>query len=246
MTPKPFGAKPLYVQLRDALLARVAAGQWKPGDAIPNEIEIAREYGLSAGTVRKSLDWMEAARIIVRRQGRGTFVCDPSSEEFVNWYERLRDAEGLPVIDAIGESKVSEAEADSWECARLHLAPGSVVRRTQRVRTEGGVPYLLERSTVPVALFPLPEADRDKDYPLLELAQICGVILGKGEERISTQLAGPELAEGLECGEDEPLLRLDRIVYTITGQPAKWRVGHCKLNGKYYSASIGPDSQGNI
>jgi DNA-binding GntR family transcriptional regulator len=101
---------------------------------------------------------------------------------------------------------------------------------------------MLERSTVPVALFPLKEAQQGKDYPLLELAKICGVILGKGEERISTHIAGPDLAQDLKCDASDPLLRLDRIVYTITGQPAKWRVGHCKLNGKYYSASIGPES----
>ena len=76
MLQKKFTAQPLYVQLREALTRRIATGEWPPGEAIPNEIAIGREFGLSAGTVRKALDWMEQARLVSRQQGRGTFVID--------------------------------------------------------------------------------------------------------------------------------------------------------------------------
>ena len=68
-----FSTRPLYLQLHDAPTERVASGQWKPRQALPNEGELAREFDVSVGTMRKALDLMEAERLVTRRQGRGTF-----------------------------------------------------------------------------------------------------------------------------------------------------------------------------
>jgi GntR family transcriptional regulator len=62
----------LYLQVAAALAERVASGQWQPGFPIPNETDLAREFGVSAGTMRRALDKLEADRIVARRQGRGT------------------------------------------------------------------------------------------------------------------------------------------------------------------------------
>ena len=77
MASHSFSTKPLYLQLRDALSERVATGQWQPGACIPNEHELAREFNVSTGTMRKALGIMEDEHLIARRQGRGTFVNDP-------------------------------------------------------------------------------------------------------------------------------------------------------------------------
>jgi GntR family transcriptional regulator len=70
MPTSHFSTRPLYLQLRDALAERVAAGEWKPGTAIPNESDLAREFGVSAGTMRKALDLLEDEHLVTRRQGR--------------------------------------------------------------------------------------------------------------------------------------------------------------------------------
>ena len=77
--PERFFTQPLYLQLRDALAERIARGEWKPGIAIPGEGDLARQLGVSKGTVRKSLDLLESEGLLSRRQGRGTFVIDPAS-----------------------------------------------------------------------------------------------------------------------------------------------------------------------
>jgi GntR family transcriptional regulator len=236
---RTLSTQPLYLQLRDVLVARISSGSWKPGHALPNEIDLSREYSLSAGTVRKALDWMEDAKLVSRQQGRGTFVRDPSSEEFVNWYERLRKADGTPVADHIADANVTEVEADAYACARLQLPPGAQVRRSKRTRTLDGLPYIVETSVVPCALFPM---HGTKDHSLLELAKLCGVLLGKGEERISAESASGKVAATLRCAVGEPVLRLDRLVWTIDAKPAEWRVGVCKMVGNYYAASIGPNN----
>ena len=65
---------PLYQRLKDAFAARIAQGEWRPGAAIPPEVELAVEYGVALGTVRKAIDGLVQEGLIDRRQGRGTFV----------------------------------------------------------------------------------------------------------------------------------------------------------------------------
>jgi len=80
MAPRDkFSIEPLYVQVRNLLAQRLASGVWPPGSVLPNEMELARELGVSSGTVRKALDSLESDRLVVRRQGRGTFVVDQAS-----------------------------------------------------------------------------------------------------------------------------------------------------------------------
>src|SRR6188474_3550536 len=97
-----FSTRPLYLQLRDALAERIAHGEWKPGTAIPNESDLAREFGVSSGTMRKALDLMEGEHLLTRRQGRGTFVNDQSSEELAERFSNIHAAEGERIA---GESK---------------------------------------------------------------------------------------------------------------------------------------------
>src|SRR5262245_16436533 len=82
--------QPLYLQLRDALAERIARGEWQPGTAIPNEATLAQEMGVSPGTMRKSLDLLEGERLLIRRQGRGTFVTDPGSQGLTQRFNNFR------------------------------------------------------------------------------------------------------------------------------------------------------------
>ena len=93
-----FSTRPLYLQLRDALAERIAHGEWKPGNAIPNESDLAREFGVSSGTMRKALDMMEGEHLLTRRQGRGTFVNDQSSDEMAMRFNNVRSKDGQRVV----------------------------------------------------------------------------------------------------------------------------------------------------
>lgn len=236
---KAFLVRPLYAQLSFALVERLKEGKWRAGDALPNEAELSREYNLSQGTVRKALDWMEENRLIVRHQGRGTFVCDPASDEIHRLYERLCDSGGAPVAMLPDGMTTSEAEASDHECRRLGLRPGAKVRRTKRVRSISDAPCIIETSVVPAALFPLPEAEITSCDTLLDLAKRCGVLLGKGEERITAVAATDEAAAALACEPGEPLLHLDRVVYTLDMQPAEWRTALCRSTAVHYVAPVG-------
>src|SRR5688572_14239936 len=81
--------KPLYLQVKDVLVERLAAGEWSPGGAIPSELELAAQYGVSHGTVRKAIDALADDNLVVRRQGKGTFVAT-HTEEAQSTYRFLR------------------------------------------------------------------------------------------------------------------------------------------------------------
>src|SRR3954447_19432566 len=65
---------PLYQQIKGLLLRSLQAGEWKPGEAIPSEMDLAARFRVSQGTVRKAIDELAADNLLVRRQGKGTFV----------------------------------------------------------------------------------------------------------------------------------------------------------------------------
>ena len=91
----------LYLQVRDALAERIAGGEWKPGSAIPNEGDLSRQFGVSAGTMRKALEVLEDERLLTRRQGRGTFVNDQTSDELAVRYSNLRTPGGERIVGQV-------------------------------------------------------------------------------------------------------------------------------------------------
>src|SRR5690349_10497376 len=111
----PFSTRPLYLQVRDLLASRIAAGDWRPGGTLPNEVELARELNVSPGTVRKALDQMEDEHLVFRRQGRGTFVADQSSEELAVRFTNIRTSQGSRISGHVSGSKVTVAKASELE-----------------------------------------------------------------------------------------------------------------------------------
>ena len=85
----PPAYSPLYLQIKAMLVASLAAREWPPGSAIPSELELAARYGVSQGTVRKAIDALAADNLVVRRQGKGTFVAT-HTEEATSTFRFLR------------------------------------------------------------------------------------------------------------------------------------------------------------
>src|SRR5262245_61678184 len=200
-----FSTRPLYLPVRDALAARLAMGEGEPHTAIPNEGDLAREFGVSSGTMRKALDMMESERLLTRRQGRGTFVNDQASDELAVRYSNIRTSDGERVTSDTNVLQVSQGTANPAECARLRLKSDDRVWRIQRLRAYKGKPFMLEEVVLPAALFPGLDEQKDFSQRIVVLAQQFGILLGKGEERISIAAASPEVAQSLNLEAGAPL-----------------------------------------
>jgi GntR family transcriptional regulator len=233
-----FSVRPLYMQARDAVAERIAAGEWKPRTAIPNESDLARAFGVSPGTMRKALDLLEAERLLTRRQGRGTFVNDQASEELAVRYSNIRARDGQHVGGEVQLLDLSEGPASRNECMRLRMRTHERAHRIRRLRLSEGKPYMLEEVAMPAALFPGLSGHEQPSHRIVVLAQQFGILLGKGEERITITGASPEVATALQVAPAAPILILDRLVYTLDGRPAEWRVGQCHLGDKHYRADF--------
>src|SRR5918912_1275476 len=119
-TVGPLGYRPLYRQVRELLVRRLAEGVWQPGQLLPSEGQLAAELGVSQGTVRKALDALTAERLLVRRQGRGTFVAEHDEHGTFHFFKLMPDA-GTPSFPESRVVRVREAPADARERERLDL-----------------------------------------------------------------------------------------------------------------------------
>jgi len=233
-----FSTRPLYLQVKDMLIERIAMGTWKPGAAIPNEIELSRELGISVGTVRKALDEMENERLISRRQGRGTFVIDQTSTESALRFTSFHTERGERIAGDVQSCAVVPATASETEASRLQLRKGEPVFRLQRVRTVNDLPFILEESTVPQSRFPGLADEADVPPSIVVLAHRYGALLTRAEERISVCGAEARLAHTLRVAEGTPLLSIDCVVYAIDGRPVEWRLAYCNMRSNYYLSEI--------
>jgi GntR family transcriptional regulator len=188
--------------------------------------------------MRKALDLMEGDRLLTRRQGRGTFVNDQSSDELAMRFTNIRGENGERVIGDVRTSDLAESTASETECRRLKLRAEDAVYRVRRVRSQQSKPFMVEDVVLPVALFPGLAQRKVAALRIISLAQEFGILLGKAQESIRTGTASADVAATLNLAPDSPVLRLDRIIMTLDGRPAEWRVAHCHLGGKHYLAEI--------
>jgi GntR family transcriptional regulator len=239
MIANRFSTRPLYLQIRDALVERISSGEWKPGATLPNEADLARAFGVSLGTIRKALDFMETERLLTRRQGSGTFVNDQASDELVTRFDNIRAANGEHIDADVKTAAMSEGMANELECARLSLQPSHRAYRIRRVHLHNGRPFLVEETAMPAELFPGLTEKTHVPHRIVVLAQQYGILLGKAAERISIGTAEASITTALNLAEGSPVLVMDRVVVALGGRPIEWRVGYCHFTaGGYYLATM--------
>lgn len=240
-TPLPATPKPLYVQVGEGLIQRIVSGEWGPGELLPSEAKLAAEYGVHQGTVRKALETMEAQRLLVRLQGKGTFVSDASTrhEAFRFFRIRPRSEDGTtgPLIQpATKILSCTTRKASRAERAKLQLGDGETqVVRLQRLRLFDAKPVIVEHIAMSADRFPgleamLNQLRPDTNYGLLE--QKYRVLINRVTERLSAVAASTQDAKLLAVPESTPLLQIERIAFSLDSQPVEVRVSRC-LNEAY-------------
>jgi GntR family transcriptional regulator len=234
-------ARPLYAQVKDALIRRLVDSDWKPGQALPNEFALAAEYGVSQGTMRRALDELAQARLVVRRQGKGTFVAEHTRERALFHFLHLESDSGE---GAQPESRVLSVKAGAptrEEARRLALPALARIVRLSRVRLLDGRATIVERLVVPAARFPgLEKMDRTElPNELYALYQTSwGVSVARAVERLKAVPAGPEDSGLLGVKPGTPLLEIDRLASALDGRPCELRLSRCLTDRHRYVSEI--------
>lgn len=233
-----FSHRPLYLQVRDMLFKRIESGAWKASEPIPSEALLAREWGVSLGTVRKALSHLEKERLLIRRQGRGTFVVDQTSGEMAVRFSNLRDLEGARILGDVLQSTVTRGSPGAEEREELQLEPNAVVLRIERIRQYADRPFMTEVVVLPEARFPSLKGREEFPPRIVVLAQENGLLLSKAREAASAVPAPRAVAHALAIAEGTPILRLVRTVYARRDLPIEWRLAFCHLVEARYIVEI--------
>lgn len=231
---------PLYQQIKTLILQSLQGGEWKPGDTIPSEFDLAARYRVSQGTVRKAIDELAAENLLVRRQGKGTFVATHAEQHTQYRFLRLlpdegdRQSEG-PAAREIIECRRLRAPA---EIARaLSMRSGDAVLQVRRVLAFQGEPAILEDLWLPGTPFKgltleALAADHGPMYALFEAR--FGVRMVRAEEKIKAVAAEADAAQLLKVPTGFPLLSVERLAYTYNDVPMELRRGLYRTDTHHY------------
>jgi len=230
---------PLYKQVRDLLAHRITSGVWPARSMVPNELALARELGVSPGTVRKALELLQKDRWLWRRQGRGTFVADQGSDELTARFSNFRNDSGQRIGGSMELLSQTSDLASPIEQRHLQLEPTEPVVRTSRRRRDETRVFMYEQACLAVSRFSGLAAEDVGNYRISELARRHGVRLGQACEKVTQQEASAEAAELLEVEPRTALLRLERTIFSVDGVPVEWRIGLCVTRaGVTYAAQM--------
>ena len=229
--------RPLYVQVKDLLIQRMVRGDWKPGVPLPTETALAEEFQVSHGTVRKALDKLAAENLVVRQQGRGTFVVSHTPQRALFHFFHMVDENGTRRLPDSRLLSCQRAPASATERSKLDLPAGAQVLRIHRVRTLDGDPAIIEWIVVAADTFPgLGEPSGDELpnalYQLYE--EKYGVTIYRAVELLGAVNASAGEAQLLEVDAGTALLEIDRVAVSLDRKPVEWRVSRCLTESIQY------------
>ncbi len=233
---------PLYLQIKGFVTEGLGNGEWKPGEPIPSEGDLARRYGVSQGTVRKAIDEMAAENLLVRRQGKGTFVA--THHEARSQFRFLRLAPDA-ARDEASESRVLECRrirAAAAIARPLALPPGAAVIAIQRVLSFDRVPTVFDRIWLDGVVFKGLTAARIASfrgtlYALLETE--FAAPMTRADEKIRAVAADADAARALKVARGAPLLSVERVSMTYGDRPVELRHGLYVTTRHHYRNALG-------
>ena len=217
---------PLYKEVKRLMIEAVSSGEWVPGKAIPAEWALAERYQVAVGTVRKSVDELVAENILLRQQGRGTFVIAHSRERQMFHFFHIERRDGTKLQPDVRLQSFRSAKADADEATQLGIAVGEPVFRICNVLSLAEEPIIFDSITIPQALFTgLTLARfRDRSNTIYHLYQTeFGITVVRSAERLRGVVADADGAKALRVTIAAPLLEIRRVALSFDNAPVEYR-----------------------
>ncbi len=235
---------PLYQQIKSLLLTGLEKGDWRPGEMIPSEMELAQRFQVSQGTVRKAIDELSQENLLVRKQGKGTFVAT-HSEQGVQ-YRFLKLVANPEKPQYIGPAKrdilwCKLSVPSTQESSALQLKPDAKVWHIRRILSFASLPTILEDLCLPAAAFEGLSAQelqyhQGPTYALFETKY--GVRMVRAQEQIRATLPSPEVCQLLSIESNVPLLSVERTSFTYQDVPMEIRRALYRTDHHHYKNEL--------
>lgn len=232
---------PLYKEVKMRITRSLVAGEWKSGEAIPSESRLAGQFNVSIGTIRKAIDELVAERILLRQQGRGTFVATHTEDRTLFYFFHIVGKDGsreLPMTEMLSFRRL---KAGPQHATPLGVARGTMIFNVQNVLKLAGKPVVFDQISVPAALFP----DLDENifgkragtiYGLYQARYGINVI--RISERLSAASPPAEAASLLGMRATTPALMIRRVAYTYNDTPVEHRVSWVNTENHEYLSDL--------
>ncbi|MGE4241850.1 GntR family transcriptional regulator [Ramlibacter sp.] len=229
------GSGPLYRQVKRELQRLIETGRYTPGDTLPAEGVIAEGLGVSIGTLRRAVDELVHENVLVRRQGRGTFVALHSSDRFLFQFfhveprpDPAHDAvpaeRELPQVECVGFAR---AKSDETEAAALRIRTGEPVIRIQNRLSLSGRAVMHDRIVLAAFVFRGLTEKRFRERPstIYRLYQSdFGLSVLRARERVRAVHASTEVARMLGVSAGCAMLEVHRVALSFGDRPVEYRV----------------------
>jgi len=232
---------PLYQQIKALITQSLQSGEWKPGELIPSEVELAGRFKVSQGTVRKAIDELAAENLVMRRQGKGTFVSTHHEARAHFRFLRLVPDEGVPHYPESKFIEVKRVRAPADVARLMELKSGDAVIFIKRVQYFDGVPTVLEELWLPGLIFKGLTAERLVEYkgPMYGLFETeFGTRMIRASEQIRAVCADAGAAHLLNIEAGTPLLSSERVSFTYGDKPVELRRGLYLTSRHHYQNEL--------
>ncbi len=231
---------PLYRQMKDDLVRRVARGEWRPGELVPSEVALAQEYNVSVGTARKAIDELAQDRLVVRQRGRGTMIASNKQryEPFRFYRLRLDDETRAPETTTYLSCETIKGTAA--EAAKFDLKRGASLVRISRLRCRAGKPLvreniLLREDLCPNAAELISRLKPESIYSAIERA--FHILVVRVDERVRAVAADESDVDHLNAVISEPILQVERKAFDISSVVIEYRTMR-GINDLHYFSTI--------
>lgn len=233
---------PKWRQVKNGIVDALRDGRWAHGAALPGETALAARFGVSVGTMRKAVDELVAEHILVRQQGRGTFVASHTRDYMLNVFFTIAGRDGKASFPDTELVAFRRGRADVGTARALALAVGAPVYRIRTLLRLGGRPAIVDHLSAAVARFPglTERAFLDRDTTIYGLYQArYGVTVVRTEEAIEAVLADAPTRALLGLVAPAPVLRIARTAYTFRDEPVDTRVRYVRTTEQRYWSRLG-------
>jgi GntR family transcriptional regulator len=234
---------PLYREVGRKMARSIHLGEWKPGEALPAERKLSDRYGVSMGTLRKAVDDLVAKGVLIRQQGRGTFVSKHGKDRYLFAFFHILRQDGRKEYPSVQLHGFSKAKADPETAKLLGVAPGSGLVRIVNLLSLQGRQVIVDEISLPESLFPAinRHAVLERSGTLYELYQDeFGATVIRTEERLRAVKADAQKASFLGVRVGDPLLHVIRIARSFNNQAVELRHSYINTNNyEYYAELLG-------
>jgi len=217
----------LYQKVKTQLISDIKNGVVPPGGALPSETELAQRFNVSIGTIRRAVDDLVVNHILIRQQGRGTFVGKHDRDHFLYRFFKIEGRDGEREFPHVRMLSFAKARASVKEARMLDILPGAPVFCIDNLLSLQARPAIHDHIVIDAQVFAGLNAKRfsARSGTIYEMYQSdFGITVVDTHERVRAETADAASSQALALPAGTPVLRIERVALTFDQKPAEFRI----------------------